>query len=115
MVGSPFFKNIVEIIFFLSTRGPTRPAEYFLIALLNNSRNINNVVDLTPMNKDLQFLKNCANEHTWTQVEQCQQTSDLISQRSFGHLWYLLKKGFDTKDGYASWLGQILEGVVAVW
>ena len=79
----------------------------FLLGLLNNTREINNVVDLDPINRDLAYLRNCTTEHNWTDFEQIRHTTDLISKRSFGHLWYLLKKGFE-KDEFAKWCGMIL-------
>ena len=45
-------------------------------------------------------------EHTWTHPNQVKDTSRLIAKRSFGHLWYLLKKAFE-KDEFATWKGRV--------
>lgn len=51
-------------------------------------------------------MRQLADEHTWTNIDNVRDTTDRIASRSFGHLWFLLKRGFN-QDEYPAWLGKI--------
>jgi len=80
----------------------------FLNALLEVQRNGNNVVDTDLVEKDKLLLKQAEMEHTWSQDQMMIDVTTMLSQRSFGHLWYLLKQAFKD-DEYNSWLAAIKE------
>jgi len=80
----------------------------FLKELLFVERNPNNVVNTDQVEKDKELLLQAQREHTWNSETVRADVIKMLGNRSFGHLWFLLKKGFKA-DEYHQWTSAITE------
>jgi len=74
----------------------------FLGSLLINERDANNVVNTEHVDKDKLRMMQSLNEHSWGSDVMVADTVQMLSTKSFGYLWYLVKQGFKAEE-FASW------------
>ena len=79
----------------------------FLGSLLHNERDSNNVVNTENIEKDKLRMVQSLNEATWGSEEMIADTVGMLSSRSFGYLWYLVKQGFKAEE-FENWKQGIL-------
>merc|ERR1712178_364547 len=79
----------------------------FLGSLLHNDRDSNNVVNTENIEKDKLRMVQSLNEGTWGSDEMIADTVGMLSSRSFGYLWYLVKQGFKAEE-FENWRHGIL-------
>merc|ERR1712178_622127 len=79
----------------------------FLCSLLTFDRDSNNVVNTENIEKDKLRMQQSLNESTWGSDVMIAETVEMLSTRSFGYLWYLVKQGFKAEE-FQDWKFGIL-------